>query len=305
MRTAPAAPDHASSTLRLLPRASEAATSSDDLAVHDIALWVDNVAQAHRNAVLAGAQDLLPPHATTHDDLPVICARVGGVGSLVHTLLQRAERPGRPGFAPPSPSPMIDHVAICVPRGTLGATMRFYGMALGMRVTQRERIETRHYELVTVVMQSAGGQLKFVIVESLRCRQPTQIERFLDASDGKAGVQHLALGVSGVVDTGLKLKRRGLGFVPSKDEMFQSMLERVGGLSLQRTVAVELGIMADRDADGMLLQCFMLPGDQPEPVFFFELIERLGSRGFGAGNIRALFEAVEREQAQYTQCDSV
>ncbi len=156
--------------------------------------------------------------------------------------------------------------------------------------------------MVNTVLQNASGSVKLVLSAPTPTSQTTQLHRFVDVHGG-AGIQHLALRVPALLAHSLALKRHDVNFAGSMPEVFDAMLARIGHCPVPRDAALALGIMADRDADGLLLQSFLAPSRTAEPVFFFELIERQGARGFGAANIRALFEAVERVQGAPVEVD--
>lgn len=272
------------------------APRADEIIVNDVMFAVDDVAVAHGRAVRAGAADLAPPHcgvvSTPHGKRTVRMARVGGIGHVTHTFVERDPPAGDAAF---DGAQGLDHLALCLPCGTMGATVARYEAGFGMHVTQTEHIQTRSLGMINTVLQNASGSVKLVLSAPTASSQRTQLHRFVDVHGG-AGIQHLALRVPALLAHSLALKRHEVNFAGSMPEVFDAMLARIGHCPVPRDAALALGIMADRDTDGLLLQSFLAPSRTAEPVFFFELIERQGARGFGAANIRALFEAVERVQ---------
>lgn len=272
------------------------APRADEIIVNDVMFAVDDVAVAHGRAVRAGAADLAPPHwgvvSTPAGERPVRMARVGGIGHVTHTFVEHDAAAGDAAF---DGAHGLDHLALCLPCGTMGATVARYEAGFGLHVTQTEHIQTRSLGMINTVLQNASGSVKLVLSAPTASSQRTQLHRFVDVHGG-AGIQHLALRVPALLAHSLALKRHEVNFVGSMPEVFDAMLARIGQCPVPRDAALALGIMADRDADGLLLQSFLAPSRTAEPVFFFELIERQGARGFGAANIRALFEAVERVQ---------
>jgi 4-hydroxyphenylpyruvate dioxygenase len=144
------------------------------------------------------------------------------------------------------------------------------------------------------VMQSGNGRIKFPINEPADGKRKSQIQEFLDYYL-EAGTQHIALRTEDIVGTVRALRSRGVEFLGLPHEYYASLPDRVGDVGVPMDLLEELGIEADRDEEGYLLQIFTKPV-QDRPTFFFEIIERHGSRGFGVGNFKALFEAIEREQ---------
>ncbi|WP_343547987.1 VOC family protein [Ralstonia sp.] len=272
------------------------APRADEIVVNDVMFGVDDVAVAHGAAVRAGAADLAPPHwgvlSTPAGERPVRMARVGGIGHVTHTFVEREPAAGDAAF---DETQGLDHLALCLPCGTMGATVARYEAGFGLHVTQTEHIQTRSLGMINTVLQNASGSVKLVLSAPTASSQTTQLHRFVDVHGG-AGIQHVALRVPALLAHSLALKRHEVNFAGSMPEVFDAMLARIGHCPVPRDAALALGIMADRDADGLLLQSFLAPSRTAEPVFFFELIERQGARGFGAANIRALFEAVERVQ---------
>lgn len=282
--------------LRVEPRSRAAAPRADEIVVNDVMFGVDDVTAAHGRAVRAGAADLAPPHwgvlSTRYGERPARMAHVGGIGHVTHTLVERDHVASDAAF---DGTQGLDHLALCLPCGAMGAMVARYEAGFGLHVTQTEHIQTRSLGMINTVLQNDSGSVKLVLSMPTPSSQRTQLHRFVDVHGG-AGIQHLALRVPALLAHSLALTRHDVNFAGSMPEVFDAMLARIGHCPVPRDAALALGIMADRDADGLLLQSFLAPSRTAEPVFFFELIERQGARGFGAANIRALFEAVERVQ---------
>ena len=159
-----------------------------------------------------------------------------------------------------------------------------------------EDIATEYSALMSKIVTSGDGRVKFPINEPAEGRRKSQIDEFLDFYGG-AGAQHIALTTRDIVGTVEWLRARGVEFLTTPESYYDEVPERVGEIDQDLADLRRLGILADRDDEGYLLQIFTKPiGDRP--TMFLEVIERHGARGFGSGNFKALFEAIEREQAR-------
>jgi 4-hydroxyphenylpyruvate dioxygenase len=158
-----------------------------------------------------------------------------------------------------------------------------------------DQIQTEYSALMSKVMSSGNGKIKFPINEPAEGKRKSQIEEYLEFNHGP-GVQHIALASTNIVQTVEALQDRGLLFLMTPDSYYEDVPDRVGEIDEDYADLRRLGILADRDDDGYLLQIFTKTA-QDRPTLFFEVIERHGARGFGDGNFKALFEAIEREQA--------
>jgi 4-hydroxyphenylpyruvate dioxygenase len=226
-------------------------------------------------------------------------------GDLVHSLVERsASVEGllpeyRPIDVPPSSVPTglcgIDHVAICVDEAALDQWVEFYRDVFGFEQVHHEDVLTEHSGMCSRVVGDRAGRIKFPLVSPAPGRKNSQINEYLRYNAG-VGVQHLALSCDDIVASTRALKENSLQFLQVPAGYFDGVGERVGEFSGDLAAMRELGIMIDRDSSGVLMQTFTKPL-QPRPTLFLELIQRDGARGFGSGNIRALFEAVERQQA--------
>jgi 4-hydroxyphenylpyruvate dioxygenase len=191
----------------------------------------------------------------------------------------------------------IDHVVGNVELGQMDAWVRYYERVFGMTEMihfSDEEISTEYSALMSKVVTDGSGRIKFPINEPAQGKRKSQIEEFLDFYDGP-GVQHIAVSTTNIVATVSELMDRGVQFLPIPESYYAEVPDRVGSIEEDLADLSRLGILVDRDDEGYLLQIFAKPvGDRP--TLFFEVIERHGARGFGDGNFKALFEALEREQ---------
>lgn len=272
--------------------------------VRDVAFLVDDVDAVYRRAVAAGAAGIVEPHAIGQGDVCMRTATVGTPEDLVHTLIERS--PGCPLFlaggtpigrtdAPPRPSfQSLDHVAIAVRQGELQAWVDYYRDAFDFVVTREERTETRLSAMRSMVVENARGTVKFPILEPQEGGERSQIDEFLSYHDGP-GVQHLALLCDDICSAIPLLRAGNVKFLRVPDAYYEALPAHIGGSGVQRAAFREMQVLVDCDETGTLIQSFSRPVTG-RPTLFFELVQRDGARGFGTRNIRALFEAVEREQ---------
>jgi 4-hydroxyphenylpyruvate dioxygenase len=274
----------------------------------DIALSVPDAREAYRQTVQRGATGLSEPHWVDDEFGRAELASIATYGDVVHTFVNRSEYSGAylPGYvAQPSSNGAggvgltnIDHVVGNVELGRMNHWVQFYERAFGMTEMihfSDEDISTEYSALMSKVMTDGQGKIKFPINEPAEGKRKSQIEEYLEFNHGP-GVQHIALASTNIVATVEALKDRGLLFLTTPDSYYEDVSERVGEIDEDYGDLRRLGILADRDDDGYLLQIFTKTA-QDRPTLFFEVIERHGARGFGDGNFKALFEAIEREQA--------
>jgi 4-hydroxyphenylpyruvate dioxygenase len=278
-------------------------------AVKDISLRVPDARTAYREAVQRGARGVAEPHALEDEFGTVELASIATYGDVVHTFVNRAEYEGTylPGYVAQESSNgrdpgvglhTIDHVVGNVELGRMNYWVEFYERVFGMTEILHfsdEAISTEYSALMSKVMTDGEGKIKFPINEPAEGKRKSQIEEYLEFNAGP-GSQHVALASSNIVDTVEELKRRGVLFLATPDAYYEEVPERVGAIDESYEDLRRLRILADRDDDGYLLQIFTKTA-QDRPTLFFEVIERHGARGFGDGNFKALFEAIEREQA--------
>ena len=267
--------------------------------VADVALATDDAAAAYETAVSAGADGVSPPAG----ELQGRTAAITAFGDVRHTFVQApAGVRGRwlPGFGAlpePGPSPValdrIDHLAVCLPTGELATVVDRYERTLGFSTVFTERIVVGAQAMASQVVQSPGGDVTFTLIEPDAQAAPGQIDRFLK-DHGGPGVQHVALSTADIVRTTGDLVGSGVEFLSTPASYYRHLSERLR-LAAHTTAELQrLNILADEDHDGQLFQIFTR-STHPRGTFFFELIERLGARTFGSGNIRALYEAVEAD----------
>jgi 4-hydroxyphenylpyruvate dioxygenase len=276
--------------------------------VKDIALRVPDAKEAYRNAVQRGARGVLEPKWVEDEWGKVELASIATYGDVVHTFVNRSQYEGAylPGYVVLEPAAAhsdvglqtIDHIVGNVELGRMEKWVEFYENVFGMTEMihfSDEDISTEYSALMSKVMTDGQGKIKFPINEPAEGKRKSQIEEYLDFNHGP-GVQHVAMTTTNIVDTVEKLQRRGVIFLVTPEAYYDDTPDRVGEIDESWDDLRRLRILADRDDDGYLLQIFTKTA-QDRPTLFFEVIERHGARGFGDGNFKALFEAIEREQA--------
>ncbi len=276
--------------------------------IKTIALSVPDVDAAHREAVARGARSIAEPHDATDEGGTVRSATIATYGDTVHTFVDRSgyEGPFMPGFeareggndAPAEEMLLaIDHVVGNVDLGHMDEWVQFYEDVFGMVEMihfSDEAISTEYSALMSKVVASGNGRIKFPINEPAEGMRKSQIDEYLEFYEGP-GAQHIALATRDIVGTVEELRHRGVGFLEIPDAYYDEVPKRVPEVADQLADLRRQGILVDHDDEGYLLQIFTKPiGDRP--TVFFEIIERHGATGFGAGNFKALFEAIEREQ---------
>ena len=277
--------------------------------VRDIALAVPSASDAYRQAVQRGARGVVEPHWVEDDFGRVQLATIATYGENVHTFVNRREYAGPylPGYqevvttnGQPATGvglKTIDHVVGNVELGRMNYWVEFYERTMGFTNIIHfgdEQIHTDYSALMSKVMADGEGKIKFPINEPAEGKRKSQIEEFLEYYGGP-GVQHVALQSDDIVRTVESLQEHGIVFLSTPDAYYEDVEERVGEIGESWEDLRRLRILADRDEDGYLLQIFTKTA-QDRPTLFFEVIERHGARGFGEGNFKALFEAIEREQ---------
>jgi 4-hydroxyphenylpyruvate dioxygenase len=273
--------------------------------VKDIAFVVDNVDRAFDRVVGNGAQPVMEPTLIEDEHGMVRKATMATFGDTVHSLVERLdyEGPFLPGFravenAPLAPSmelTEIDHVAVGMALGQLDEWVEFYTRVLSFSEMHEEMVMTEHSAMNSKVVSGADCAIKFPIVEPVSTKKKSQIEEYLSYHDGP-GAQHIALRTDNIIESVRSLRATGVEFLSTPNAYYEMLEARVGKIDGATLAALnELDILVDRDEWGRLLQIFTKPL-QSRPTLFIEVIERQGARGFGGGNIKALFEAVEREQ---------
>jgi len=292
----PLSPDH--------PAAEHLRAHGDG--VCDIAFHVDDADLAFAEAVRRGAAVAVEPRTLADDHGAIRHAAVRAYGDTVHSFISydTYNGPFLPGFVE-APRPgedlgllRIDHIVGNVELGRMNDWAEWYQRVLGFErflTFEDKDISTEYSALMSIVMADDSRAIKFPINEPAPGRRKSQIDEYLDFYRGP-GVQHIALLTTDILSTVGRLSTRGVQFLRVPDSYYELLPSRVGSIDESTDKVRELGILVDRDEEGYLLQLFTQPVED-RPTLFFEIIERKGSRGFGKGNFRALFESIEREQA--------
>ncbi len=275
--------------------------------VKDIALWVDDVRQAFALAVERGAKPAAEPQVLTDADGEVVIAAIHTYGQTIHSLVERKNYRGAfmPGFqridSPYKPSPVglkyVDHCVGNVELGAMNKWVKYYGDVLGFSQLisfDDKAISTEYSALMSKVVSNGNGRIKFPLNEPAQGKKKSQIDEYLEFYGGP-GCQHIAIATDDIVQTVTELRARGIEFLRVPEVYYDSVGERVGKIDEDIGPLRDLGILVDRDDEGYLLQIFTKPVED-RPTLFFEIIQRKGAKSFGAGNFKALFEAIEREQ---------
>jgi 4-hydroxyphenylpyruvate dioxygenase len=277
--------------------------------VIDVALEVPDVDRCITHARAQGATVVEEPHDVTDEHGTVRLASIAAYGETRHTLVDRSRYTGPylPGYVartsaigkPKRLFQALDHVVGNVELGQMDSWVDFYNRIMGftnMAEFVGDDIATDYSALMSKVVASGNHRVKFPLNEPAVAKKRSQIDEYLDFY-GTAGVQHLALATNDILATVDALRARGVEFLSTPDSYYSDpeLRARIGNVRVPVEELQERGILVDRDEDGYLLQIFTKPiGDRP--TLFFEFIERHGSLGFGKGNFKALFEAIEREQ---------
>jgi 4-hydroxyphenylpyruvate dioxygenase len=276
--------------------------------VHKIALSVPDAAAAYEHAVAHGARGVSTPRWEEDEHGRVQLSAIATYGDTLHLFVQRDDYRGAflPGYerraeATHDPDAMrlmaIDHIVGNVELGHMNEWVHYYERVFGMTEMihfSDEAISTEYSALMSKVVTDGSGRIKFPINEPAEGKRKSQIEEYIEFYNG-AGAQHIAVATRDIVGTVAELRERGVEFLSIPESYYEEVPERIGEIEEDIEDLRRLGILVDRDDEGYLLQIFTKPtGDRP--TVFFEIIERHGARGFGEGNFKALFEAIEREQ---------
>jgi len=277
--------------------------------VRDMAFWVEDARAAHAVALERGATSARDPEVLRDDHGEIVIAGIRTYGDTVHSIVERRNYHGvfMPGFEPASyPFPAqptglkyVDHCVGNVELGRMNHWVKFYEDVLGFTnilTFDDKTISTEYSALMSKVMSNGNGRIKFPINEPAEGKRKSQIDEYLEFYRGP-GVQHIAIATDDIITTVRQLKARGIDFITVPQAYYDAVPARVGTIDEDIAPLAELGILVDRDDEGYLLQIFTNPV-QDRPTLFYEIIQRKGARSFGAGNFKALFEAIEREQAR-------
>jgi 4-hydroxyphenylpyruvate dioxygenase len=277
--------------------------------VHDIALTVPDATEAYRQAVSRGASGVVEPTRVDDEFGSMEIAAIATYGDTIHTFVDRSDYAGpfKPGYVSVSSNghrnagvglQNIDHIVGNVELGKMNYWVEFYERVFGMTNILHfgdDQIQTEYSALMSKVMSDGSGKVKFPINEPAEGKRKSQIEEYIEFYGG-AGAQHIAMASNDIVSTVEAVKERGFQFLDTPDSYFEEAPGRVGEIAEDWAVLQQHKILVDRDEDGYLLQIFTKTA-QDRPTLFFEVIERHGATTFGEGNFKALFEAIEREQA--------
>lgn len=276
--------------------------------VRVIALWVEDARAAFETTVARGAQPFEEPGVWEDAHGTVGHSGIRLYGDTVHLFIDRHryQGPFLPGFRAWNPSyrpaelglKYVDHMVANVGWNEMNTWVKFYAEVMGFSQLvsfDDKDISTDYTALMSKVMSNGNGRIKFPINEPAEGKKKSQVEEYLDFYGGP-GVQHIAVATDNIIETVSAMRERGITFLRVPGAYYDSVLDRVGEIDEDLAPLKELGILVDRDDEGYLLQIFTQPMG-PRPTLFFEIIQRKGARSFGKGNFKALFEAIEREQA--------
>ena len=273
-----------------------------------IALWVDDATKSYHETTKRGAKSYLEPKTLKDENGKVTLSGIHTYGETVHIFVERSEYSGifLPGFRKWDPLykasdvglKYIDHMVGNVGWNEMNKWCKFYEEVMGFAQLisfDDKDISTEYTALMSKVMSNGNGRIKFPINEPADGRKKSQIEEYIDFYNG-AGVQHMAMATDNIIETVTALRNRGVEFLTVPPSYYEDVLDRVGEIDEDLEPLKELSILIDRDDEGYLLQIFTKP-ILDRPTMFIEIIQRKGAKSFGKGNFKALFEAIEREQA--------
>jgi 4-hydroxyphenylpyruvate dioxygenase len=273
-----------------------------------LALWVDDAEKSYYETMSRGAKSHMEPQTLTDEFGEVKISAIHTYGETIHKFIERKNYNGvfMPGYkamtstfkSEPVGLEYVDHCVGNVELGRMNEWVKFYEDVLGFKMIitfDDKDISTEYSALMSKVVSNGNGYVKFPINEPAEGKKKSQIDEYLEFYHG-AGVQHIAIITSNIIETVTKLKERGVDFLTVPKTYYDDLIQRVGKIDEDMDDLSRLGILVDRDEEGYLLQLFTKPVED-RPTVFFEIIQRKGARSFGKGNFKALFEAIEREQA--------
>jgi 4-hydroxyphenylpyruvate dioxygenase len=279
-----------------------------------VALWVEDARKSYEETTKRGAKSYMEPTVETDEFGEVVRAGIYTYGETVHMFVERKNYNGvfMPKFekweSDYNPEPVglkyVDHMVGNVGWGEMNTWVKWYEDVMGFvnfLSFDDKQIHTEYSALMSKVMSNGNGRIKFPINEPAEGKKRSQIEEYLDFYEGP-GVQHIAVATDDIIKTVSEMRKRGVEFLSiPPEEYYRAVPGRLEEFSHELREDIEtlksLGIMIDADEEGYLLQIFTKPVED-RPTLFFEIIQRMGARGFGAGNFKALFESIEREQAK-------
>ena len=273
-----------------------------------LGLWVDDAEKSHRETVNRGAVSLIEPQVLEDEHGQIVVSAIKTYGQTVHKFIERHDYQGpfMPGFAAaqsgfpviPVGLKYVDHCVGNVELGEMNQWVKFYEDVMGFKLLitfDDKDISTEYTALMSKVVSNGNGYVKFPINEPAEGMKKSQIEEYIEYYHGP-GVQHIALATDDILYTVSELRSRGVDFLRVPDVYYDDLKDRVGSIEENTQPLKDLNILVDRDDEGYLLQIFTKPV-QDRPTVFYEIIQRKGAKSFGKGNFKALFEAIEREQA--------
>jgi 4-hydroxyphenylpyruvate dioxygenase len=268
---------------------------------------VNDAADAFEQTVKRGAKPYMEPTTREDADGKIVMSGIHIYGDTVHLFIERKDYKGTfmPGFkvweSHYNPSDVglqyIDHCVGNVGWNQMNTWVSFYEDVMGFKnilTFDDKQISTEYSALMSKVMSNGNGFVKFPINEPAEGKKKSQVEEYLDFYKD-AGVQHIAIATQDIITTVTALNERGVEFLKVPGTYYDELLDRIGPIDEDLAPLRKLGILVDRDDEGYLLQIFTKPVED-RPTLFFEIIQRKGAKSFGAGNFKALFEALEREQ---------
>jgi 4-hydroxyphenylpyruvate dioxygenase len=279
-----------------------------------VALWVEDATKAWEETTKRGAKSFMEPTREADENGEVVRSGIYTYGDTVHVFVERKNYTGvfLPGFekweSDYNPTSVglkfIDHMVGNVGWGEMNTWVKWYEEVMGFvnfLSFDDKQIHTEYSALMSKVMSNGNGRIKFPINEPAEGKKRSQIEEYLDFFEGP-GVQHIAVATDNIVETVSQLRARGVEFLSAPPQAYYDAIpERLGEhMSMMKEDIKDLqklSILVDADEEGYLLQIFTKPIED-RPTLFYEIIQRMGARGFGAGNFKALFESIEREQAK-------
>ena len=287
------------------PIAEHVAKHGDGVRV--IALEVDDARQAWIETTTRGARSVHAPAEASDDNGRILTSSIAAYGDTIHTFVERGHYNGPflPGFRAeaadtvcrPTGLKHVDHMVGNVGWHAMNEWVDFYANVMGFQLYQHfddKDISTEYSALMSKVMSNGNGYVKFPINEPAEGRRKSQIEEYLEFYQGP-GVQHIALATDNILDTVSRMQSQGVEFLTVPHTYYTELAARIGHIDEPIEELERLGILVDRDDEGYMLQIFTRPVED-RPTLFYEIIQRKGSRSFGKGNFKALFEAIEREQ---------
>ena len=277
--------------------------------VRMLALKVDDATSAWEETTKRGGKSYLKPTTLKDDGGELVMSGIHTYGDTIHLFIERKNYSGpfMPGYRKwesaynPSDTGLlyVDHCVGNVGWNQMDPWVKFYEDVMGFKNIlsfDDKDISTEYSALMSKVMSNGNGYVKFPINEPAEGKKKSQVEEYLEFYDGE-GCQHVALATHNIIETVTALKNRGVEFVKIPPSYYATVLDRVGHIDEDLQPLKELGILIDKDDEGYLLQIFSKPVED-RPTLFFEIIQRKGAKSFGKGNFKALFEAIEREQAE-------